>query len=630
MSRPMDKRPYSLRLTLLTGLLLFVAVAGALWAAHRTVAPLLVAEMQKNSAAVGRSVVKQFSGAVASGIPLAKLAGVDEMLEAVIGDNPSLNAIEVTDPQGRILFTSGDKLPADDRGGASPLTRPVVSSLPITVNGTTVGTLRVGSDLSFMADRVWLYLATTLGVILASLLLVHEVARLILARAIDTPSAQLGAALRTILEGDYSTAVVSSAPGTMGRAIRKLNTNLRAVTDRFERFAASANAIRGLDLDAASADRLSRMLEDAKLRFPTLMTEAGRPALPPPARPDGRWVLLLLALLSEMIRPLVPVIGADRSLTGLDPALLAAVPLGLNLVGIGFGVVLAPLVRPSRRTSVFLLMLVLVALSLVIVAASPSAVVFWTCRLAAGIGLGLAWRLLSQRYRTDILQDSRTLLIAGLGFHAVGPMIGAVIGESFGVQSALWFFAAASVASGLYGWNSLRHLPEITDPETEEQVDTPRLWSAGIMAVIIGAVLFGTLPVQGLTSGTLMASVPFYALFGVGILVGFLAAGPQSRRTGTGLLLAAVGLTLFILLPDVIGAGLGLLLLGGGWGAMRTMRPSSGLILIDSAGGLIGISLAALTASAHMPDILLSLSVLAAIIGGAALLRPQSLVSREP
>ncbi len=72
MSRPMDKRPYSLRLTLVSGLLLFVAVAGLLWAAHRTVAPLLVAEMQKNSAAVGRSVVKQFAGAVTSGIPLAQ------------------------------------------------------------------------------------------------------------------------------------------------------------------------------------------------------------------------------------------------------------------------------------------------------------------------------------------------------------------------------------------------------------------------------------------------------------------------------------------------------------------------------------------------------------------------------
>lgn len=630
MSRPMDKRPYSLRLTLVAGLLLFVAVAGLLWAAHRTVAPLLVAEMQKNSAAVGRSVVKQFAGAVTSGIPLAKLAGVDEMLDSVIGDNPSLNGIEVTDPQGRALFTAGEKLPADDRGGASPLTRPVVSSLPIVVNGTTVGTLRVGSDLSFMADRVWLYLATTLGLILASLLLVHEVARLILARAIDTPSTQLGAALRTILEGDYSAAVFSAAPGTMGRAIRKLNANLRAVTDRFERFAASANAIRGLDLDAASADRLSRMLEDAKLRFPTLMTEAGPPPPPPPARPDGRWVLLLLTLLSEMIRPLVPVIGADRSLIGLDPALLAAVPLGLNLVGIGFGVVLAPLVRPARRTGFFLATLILVALSLVIVATTPGAVVFWTCRLAAGIGLGLAWRLMAQRYRADIVQDGRTLLIAALGFQAVGPMIGAVIGESFGVQTALWFFAVASILSGFYGWNSLRHLPESTDQDADEQVDSPRLWSSGIMAVIIGAVMFQILPIQGLTSGTLMASVPFYAVFGLGILAGVLGTQNLHRRAGVGLLVATAGLTLFILMPAVPGSVLGLLLLGGGWGAMRTMRPSPGLLLIDTAGGLIGISLASLAASARMPDMLLSLSILAAIIGVAALLRPQPLVSREP
>lgn len=626
----MEKRPYSLRLTLLTGVLLLLATLAMLWAAHRTISPLLVAEMQKNSAAVGRSVVKQFSGAVASGIPLGKLAGVDEMLEAVIGDNPSLNGIEVTDPSGKPLFASGDKLPADDRAGASPLTRPVVSSLPIIVNGATVGFLRVGSDLSFMADRVWLYIAATLGLILASLIVLHEAARLILARAIDMPSAQLGRALHPILEGDFNTVVAASAPGSMGRAIRRLNANLRAVADRFERFAASANAIRGLDLDAASAERLSQMLEDAKTRFPTLAEETGRQAPMLAARPDGRWLMLILTLLSEMVRPLVPVIGADRILGGLEPGLLAGVPLGLYLVGIGFGSVLAPLVWPVRRNGVFLSAVLLMAAALVATAATESAMVFWTSRLVGGVGLGLAWRVLINRYRADIQQDGNALLVAALGFHAVGPMIGAVLGEGLGSQAALWLIAGLSLFCAFYGWSSLRAMPLPTDTESEDTLDGLRVWSAGIMAVIVGALMFQALPVLGLTAGTLMASVPHFAAFGAGILLTAKAGAGVPRRNGLGPLLAAAGLALFLLVPNAFACAAALFILGIGWGLMRATRPSSGILLIDTAGGLIGVSLASLAVSSQIPNVLLILGLPAVGIGLLGLFRSATPLRQEP
>ncbi len=511
----MDKRPFSLRLTLLCGVLLLIAAAALLWAANRTVTPLLVAEMQKNSAAVGRSLVKQLSSAVNSGIGLQKLAGVNDMLQEVLDDNPTLNGMEVTDPTGRILFAAGKPLPADSAGGFSPLSRPVVSTLPILVNGAAVGALRVGSDLSFTVDRLWLYLAASLGIILASLILIFEVVRLILARALDTPSAQLGTALRHVLEGDFSASLAANAPGTMGRAIRRLNSNLRTVADRFERFAASANAIRGLDLDAASADRLSHMLEDAKTRFPTLATDGRR--LPPQtiARPDGRWLMLILTLISEMVRPLVPLIGSDRVLGGLEPSLLAAVPLGLSLVGIGFGTVIAPLVRPHRGNLVFLLAMLLLSLSLIATAATQSAVIFWASRLIGGVALGMAWRMLTVRYRTDIFHDRNIILVAALGFHAVGPVIGAVLGEGVGVDTALWMIAAAAGICALYGWNNLRNTEPSPDlNEAEDITGLLSLWGPAALAVVAGAILFQALPVMGLSSGTLLASVPHYVAFG--------------------------------------------------------------------------------------------------------------------
>jgi hypothetical protein len=96
----MDKRPFLLRLTLLCGALLLIAIVAMLWVANRTVTPLLVAEMQKNSAAVGRSLVKQLSNAVTAGIALQKLAEVNDMLQELLNNNPTLNGMEVIDLNG--------------------------------------------------------------------------------------------------------------------------------------------------------------------------------------------------------------------------------------------------------------------------------------------------------------------------------------------------------------------------------------------------------------------------------------------------------------------------------------------------------------------------------------------------
>ncbi|MFY8106931.1 MAG: hypothetical protein ACOVKO_08430, partial [Elstera sp.] len=570
----MDKRPFSLRLTLLCGALLLIAATALMWAANRTVTPLLVAEMQKNSAAVGRSLVKQLSSAVNAGIALQKLAGVDEMLQEVLDDNPTLSGMEVTDPSGRILFAAGKDLPADSAGGFSPFARPVVSTLPILVNGAAVGALRVGSDLSFTIDRLWLYLAASLGIILASLLIIFEVVRLILARAIDMPSAQLGTALRQVLEGDFSASLAVNAPGAMGRAIRRLNANLRTVADRFERFAASANAIRGLDLDAASADRLSHMLEDAKTRFPTLAADNRRLLPQTIARPDGRWLMLILTIISEMVRPLVPLLGSDHVLGGLDPSLLAAVPLGLALVGIGFGTVVAPLVGPNRGNLVFLLSMLLLALSLVATAATQSAVVFWASRLIGGIALGMAWRMLTVRYRADIFHDPNIILVAALGFHAVGPVMGAVLGEGVGVDTALWLIAAAAGLCALYGWNSLRNAdatPDLTD--ADDISGLPSLWGPAALAVVAGAILFQALPVMGLTSETLLTTVPHYVAFGLGVLMSSRILSGAARRQGIGLLVATLGLAGFVFAPDIITCALAVGLFGIVGGLTRPLRP---------------------------------------------------------
>jgi MFS family permease/HAMP domain-containing protein len=626
----MDKQPFSLRLTLLCGLLLLIATGALLWAANRTVTPLLVAEMQKNSAAVGRSLIKQFSGAVASGIPLQKLAGVNDMLGEVLDDNPTLNGMEVIDPAGRLLFSAGARLPADDEGGFSAITRPVISTLPILVNGTPVGALRVGSDLSFTTDRLWLYIAATFGLIIASLVVIFEVVRLILARAIDAPSSQLGGALHHVLEGDFSAALAVNAPGVMGRAIRRLNTNLRTVADRFERFAASANAIRGLDLDAASADRLSRMLEDAKTRFPTLATD-GRRLLPQiVTRPDGRWVMLMLTIVSEAVRPLVPVVGSDRVLGGLEPLLLAAVPLGLALVGVGFGTVMAPLVRPQRMNLVFLISVLLFALSLVATAATHSAVVFWASRLVGGIAIGIAWRMLTTRYRTDMQHDPNIILVAGLGFQAVGPVIGAVLGEGLGVNTALWLIAAASIFCAFYGWNSLRAATPTPDTPASDEISTlPSLWGPATLSIIAGALLFQALPVLSLSSGTLLASIPHFAAFGIGLLISAFVMPSSERRLGVGLLLATLALTGFAIFPDVLLCAVALLVFGLGWGMARPFRPVAGLLLVDMAGGLIGVSLGALVASANMPLALLLLGLPALLVGAGQILRPQPTARQE-
>jgi hypothetical protein len=70
----------------------------------------------------------------------------------------------------------------------------------------------------------------------------------------------------------------------------------------------------------------------------------------------------------------------------------------------------------------------------------------------SGIALGIAWRILTVQYRADIIHDRNIVLVATLGFHAVGPAVGAVLGE--GVNNALWIIAAAASLCALYGWST--------------------------------------------------------------------------------------------------------------------------------------------------------------------------------
>jgi predicted phage tail protein len=61
----------------------------------------------------------------------------------------------------------------------------------------------------------------------------------------------------------------------------------------------------------------------------------------------------------------------------------------------------------------------------------------------------------------------------------------------------------------------------------------------------------------------------------------------------------------------------------------RPQRPVAGLLLVDMAGGLIGVSLGALVASSNMPLALLLLGLPALLVGAGQILRPQPTARQE-
>jgi phosphoserine phosphatase RsbU/P len=213
------------------------------WLASRGAERLALPERVQTSEVIGESIVARIDQAIALGIGLGELVGLQDWLEGIVVDNPVIFAIVVTDASGRRVAADRTDLPAGliDAIAKPPLagSRNVgewqLTTLPITGGSakSATGWLHLAGQVrapGFDPLAVSMIVAT-IAALLAGLLIVR-----LLRRELTQPLAQLRQAFESINSG--------AVPRLPQRAGRSAAAQLRnAVSGLVERLAERGSAL---------------------------------------------------------------------------------------------------------------------------------------------------------------------------------------------------------------------------------------------------------------------------------------------------------------------------------------------------------------------------------------------------
>ncbi len=429
------------------------------------------------AAAVAEAVQHDLERAIAYGIPLQRIEGVDSYLQGIAGRNPDLGFLALTGGDGALLqgtaaAGAGDghldargleALAATLRGLPTPETRAaslqpierddlLILRLPVRVGRLSAeggggaasppaGHVLVGVQPGQVRGQIAGELVTvTLGG-LAVLLLLAELAGILARASFRAPLGRLSRAMQEAADGRFATLLGRRPRDQVGRLLFAFNALVFGLHDRRQRFAAHADEVRAAVFDAEVAaavehtrltalDALGPGLEAAPRREVDVRAD------------DVHGFALLAAAASAML----VLDGGVPSAAGLLPAAAAA------LAGAAAGYAVP---ARWRRLAALLVALAVAATALLAaglaaeLSAGPATDV-WTLpgSLCGGLAAGLAAGLALSYVR-------RQTLDAGIGTSAGAGTVPVVRALISGILAALLWAVAVGWDGGVLAASSL-------------------------------------------------------------------------------------------------------------------------------------------------------------------------------
>lgn len=552
--------------------------------AFEAVERMLVPELGKSAAVIGRAVAGQLAAAIDLGIPFGQLRGVDDYLSAILKDNRSIHYIAVGDERGKVLHHLGEKGVAEaeltrltldmlTRGGGSAIARNSQAMtealpshyntvLPILAARGAVGAVHVGVDRNLFVQELRGVGYKILVVIAVAALIGFEIMLLVVTLNIGLPTGSIARVLARCKGGDFSTLIASAIGGGMAGLIGAINLVIHHVNVSFHRLSRAVDAAKAAQFDKTVIGKIEDVREEVLARL-----------MPGPVRGAAtvatyslvalRTPLFLVALAEELLRPFLPVHATSLStgLLAVGDRLAAALPIAVFVALAALAALLASRLaqRVGART-LFAIGALAAALGLALAGTSTTLDHFLLKRALAGIGYGLVIGVWFDRMGAIAEPERRVsegLLVAGgiaLAF-VCGPALGGLLYDSLGAQPVFFIAAAIAAIAALVGLAALpRTSPPIREPEW-----APR--AADLAAVLtnsraLGVLVLGALPLRLALTGVLFYLVPLR-----------LAAFKTDPTLG-GLIIAGFGLAVIVSLalarrviaraiapPAAIGAG---------------------------------------------------------------------------
>lgn len=230
-------------------LAVFVATLGA---TRTSLGP----EVTRKTETEGRYLAFQVERALAFGIPLAELYGMDELLDATLAENAHILYVHVLDPDGRIVHS---RVAARNgaANGADHYTPTVV--LELENQGAPAGRIVLGQD---MAAHMELYAGVHWDLALAlviSLVLGVEVLRFLAGAFVVAPLRLAETLTGRIADGDFTAVAADQSGGEIGRLLSSLNRLIRRINRRYEELLAYAEDVRHAVFERQAAEEIQQL-----------------------------------------------------------------------------------------------------------------------------------------------------------------------------------------------------------------------------------------------------------------------------------------------------------------------------------------------------------------------------------
>jgi hypothetical protein len=587
-------------------LMILVGVSGALMlrAAEQKALPELAETIRAGGDAVGTAVAGQIGKALDYGIPLEGLVGVENYFADVVAGVPTVEALALADPDGKVLFStradvtgpaflvvSGEKDPAS-----------VILSPAPPYFGRALERLRAALAVT----------ALLTGLISAAIVF------LVLRRQVSAGRNRLRALMQRVAAGELPALEPVGGRGITVdamNAFERCTSPLKASLSRLEDEVA---VVRAIDFDGSLAAGLGPVLKPVDaLRSSVGSAAESRAAAPSHAqhRQFALWLLALAAGFYGMTLPFAANFAIDRQWAYATPEWWPVLPW----VGQGLAMLAAyALARslPARFRSA-------AALTGLLGAGIALSGIYWTRDYglflglfsASGAGLGIAITALTDG-RGSLRRDTTFALIVILAVLFAGPLLGGLLGEAIGRRTTFltagMLLAATGFLSLTVRWAVGQH---DTDHSDRVGVSTTAFFlDPGVAAgAAIGALALVWAPM----------SIGFDDYFSGGLLIAVTGAGLAFGRFipwPSAATLAPFGLAAISLVPSALSASpsallafAAALLTGIGAGALLRLSRDRGHHALPplAVGGCLGAVSVGAALSLTIPPVSLAALIVA-------------------
>jgi MFS family permease len=463
----LDLKRFYWQVTAIIMAAMILALAGISYFTQDAFERMLLPELERKAGTVGLSAASLMNKAMGFGIPYTTLYGVAESFAEIRRENPELAYIGATDPEGKLLFESGNRAPniethmlasasatarqqnpGDWRtvlvGGQYVLSMPLLS---ISDNNERVGSLHIGISQSHVQNMMHEVMLDIVVVLCVAIFFTLEVLRFAAGNRLESSLEMLTEMLARIAGRDFRRIPVTRLNDEIGHVMQRCDAMLATIEQRYDQLRAKLNGL-GAETRGALESKLNELYARYQFGQAIAAPVAGRGVLS-----DIRAPFFVFILAEEMTRSFLPAYIKELlvPIQGLSPQVVIGLPIALFMliVAIGQPYLGAWSERVGRRKAM-------------LAGATLSVVGFLATAFASSLYDLLVWRSLcalgyatvfvaAQGYILDRVGESRltegfALFVGAIMVATIcGPSIGGLLADNMGFRAA--FLVSAVIAA---------------------------------------------------------------------------------------------------------------------------------------------------------------------------------------